>query len=68
MITTPTPIHPGREPGQLVRIAIATHRATAARERFHIEIREAREQGHTLRAIAAAAGLSHEQVRKICSS
>lgn len=29
-------------------------------------IREARKQGHSLRAIADAAGLSYETVRRIC--
>ena len=38
--------------------------AKAARERLNEAIREARMHGYTLRAIADAAGLSHEEVRK----
>lgn len=39
-----------------------------ARAQLWAAIRVAHEQGHSLRAIAAAAHLSHEQVRRIVSA
>jgi hypothetical protein len=36
-----------------------------ARNQLWTAIRTAHERGHSLRVIAAAAGLSHEQVRRI---
>jgi hypothetical protein len=53
---------------QLIRVAVAARKEAAARERLHVEIREAREQGQPLRKIAAEAGLSYETVRRICES
>jgi hypothetical protein len=46
------------------KVARAARKAAAAREELEAAIREARET-LSLRAIAAAAGLSHESVRKI---
>ena len=68
MIATPTPTHPGRDPRQIDRVRMFAANFRDARERRDVQIREAREQGHTLRAIGDAAGLSYEQVRRICAS
>ena len=53
---------------QLDRVRVAAHKAAAARERLHLEIRDAREQGQPLRAIAAAAAMNHETVRTIANT
>ncbi len=55
-------------PKPLARVRAAAHKAAVARERLHIEIREAHTQGQSLRSIAEAAGTSYETVRRICLS
>jgi len=49
----------------LSRVAAAATAASAARDTLLKEMRLARRAGASLRAVAAAAGLSHETVRKM---
>jgi hypothetical protein len=49
----------------LRKVERAAAKAAASREALEAAIRAARAQGVPLRTIAAAAGLSHEQVRRI---
>jgi len=53
------------EPREIWRVRVHADAAREARESLHIQIREARIAGMTLRAIAVAAGLSHEAVRQL---
>jgi len=52
---------------QLEKVGEAAARAAAARQEFDAAIREARDAGESLRAIAAVAGLSPEWVRRIAA-
>ncbi len=49
------------------RVRIAAENARNAREHLEVQIRDAREKGVTLRAIAEVAGMSYETVRRICA-
>jgi hypothetical protein len=49
----------------LASVRRATTAASAASQRRNQEIRRAHEAGHSIRAIAAAAGLSHGRVHQI---
>jgi hypothetical protein len=49
------------------KVARAAYKVASARQNLEDAIRAARAEGLALRPIAAAAGLSHEQVRKIAS-
>jgi len=51
------------DPLEAVRTAAAN--AASSRSSLDQAIAEAHKAGHSLRAIAEAAGLSHEQIRKI---
>ena len=51
---------------ELKRVRRAAAKAASAREELHAAIREATKTA-SLREVAAAAGLSHEQVRRIAS-
>lgn len=48
-------------------VRIFAEAATHAKQGLDIQIREARKDGHSLRAIAEAADLSYETVRRICA-
>lgn len=50
---------------ELRKIERAAAKAAVAREALESAIREAHENGLALRTIAEAAGVSHEQVRRI---
>lgn len=52
---------------KLEAVERAAAQAAVSREAFEQAIREAHSAGATLRAIAKAAKLSHEQVRRIVS-
>ena len=55
------------KPADLVApVRAAARKAAAAQQHLHAEIRKSRAAGAPLRTIADAAGVSHEQVRKIC--
>ena len=49
------------------KVKRAAAKAADSRERLDDAIREAHDQGNSLRTIAEAAGVSHEQVRVIVS-
>jgi hypothetical protein len=49
------------------RVARAARKAASARAELEQAIREARKAGVPLRAVASAAGVSYETVRKIAS-
>ena len=49
----------------LKKVERAAKKATASRELFEESVREAYDAGHSLRPIGEAAGISHEQVRRI---
>jgi len=49
------------------KVARAARKAALARQGLEDAIGEAHTAGLSLRKIAAAAGMSHEQVRRICS-
>lgn len=49
----------------LTRVARAAAKAASARAALEQEVRAAHSAGQSLRAIGAAAGVSHEQVRKM---
>lgn len=49
------------------KIQKAAHDKTMAAVRFEQRVRNAHENGLSLREIASAAGVSHEQVRRILS-
>ena len=51
----------------LHKVERAAAKAAAAREGLEDTIREAHASGAPLRAIAQAAGVSHEQVRRVLS-
>lgn len=46
---------------------IAAQAAADAQRFLEVQVKDAREKGTSLRAIAEAAGVSHEQVRRILS-
>lgn len=50
------------------RVALASKKHEKARSQLNEAIRQARAEGQSLRSIAEAAGLSHEQVRRIANS
>ena len=52
---------------QLDRVRITANHYRDAKASLDIQIREAREQGHSLRQIAEEAGVSYEKVRRICT-
>lgn len=47
------------------RVRIAARNAEDAQRFLEVQIQDARARGTSLRAIAEAAGVSHEQVRRI---
>jgi hypothetical protein len=47
------------------RVRIAAHHLAEAKVGLEIQIRDAHKKGTSLRAIAEAAAMSHEQVRRI---
>lgn len=49
------------------KVERAATKAALAREKLELAMREAHENGVALRKIAAAAGVSHEQVRRVLS-
>jgi len=49
------------------RVRVAARRLEEAKRDLGIQVQDAHEKGLSLRTIAAAAGLSHEQVRRIVS-
>jgi hypothetical protein len=49
------------------KVERAAAKAALAREKLELAMREAHENGMALRKIAAAAGVSHEQVRRVLS-
>jgi len=49
------------------RVRIAARAAADAQRFLEVQVKDAREKGTSLRAIAEAAGVSHEQVRRILS-
>lgn len=55
-------------PDELAAVADAAQRAAAARTELETAIRNARQAGWSVRAIAANAGISHTQVRRICEA
>lgn len=50
---------------ELQKVAKAAAKAAVSRERLEDAIREAHASGEALRKIAEAAGVSHEQVRRV---
>jgi len=52
---------------ELQKVQREAAKAASARERLETAIREAHEAGEALRKIAEAAGISHEQVRRVLS-
>ena len=52
-------------PVDLTPVRVAAAEGAAAQERLHREIRKARNKGASLRAIAEAASVNHETVRKL---
>jgi hypothetical protein len=59
---------PRDRPAELVAVAKAAERFTRSRVELHDALRDAREAGLSLRAIAEASGVySHEQVRRLIS-
>lgn len=55
----------GDEPAALTRVRTRAAALAQARDALHTGIVEAVEQGHSLRQVGAAAGLSHERVRQV---
>lgn len=47
------------------RVRIAARNLDEAQSFFQVQVQDAHAKGLSLRAIAAAAGVSHEQVRRI---
>jgi hypothetical protein len=60
-----SPGRPPGDPGDLARVHSGAAAAARARDELEAAIAEAAAAGHSLRRIGAAAGLSHEQVRRI---
>ena len=54
----------GRE---LAKVASAARKVALSREALAVAMREARANGESLRAVASAAGVSHETARKLTS-
>lgn len=52
---------------EIRKIERAAAKAAVAREKLELAMREAHESGLALRKIAEAAGVSHEQVRRVLS-
>lgn len=50
------------------RVRIAAANLEESQKFFRIQVQDAHEKGLSLRAIAAAAGVSHEQVRRMIRS
>lgn len=50
---------------ELARVTKEARRVEEARRAFAISMRDAQAAGHSLRAIADRAGLSHERVRQL---
>ena len=50
------------------RVRIAADALEESRRFFHAQVQDAHAKGLSLRAIAAAAGVSHEQVRRMISA
>lgn len=52
---------------ELRKVERAAAKAAVAREKLEVAMREAHASGEALRKIADAAGVSHEQVRRVLS-
>jgi hypothetical protein len=50
---------------ELRKVERAAAKVAAARAGLELAIRQARSEGASLRAVATAAGVSHEQVRRL---
>lgn len=63
-MTPMTPMTPTMTP-TTTRVERAARKVALARAELAVAIQQARAEGQSLRAIANAAGLSHEQVRRL---